>query len=86
MAVVKQKPTTPGQRGMVKVITPGLHKGRPHRPLVESQTRTSGRKIDDPITMLVSTTPVAYRNSAIVVPPTGAGLRFHEGSMGSTLV
>ena len=51
MAVVKQKPTTPGQRGMVKVVTPGLHKGRPHRPLVESQTRTSGRNNDGRITV-----------------------------------
>ncbi len=51
MAVVKQKPTTPGQRGMVKVITPGLHKGKPHRPLVESRTRTSGRNNDGRITV-----------------------------------
>ncbi len=51
MAVVKQKPTTPGRRGMVKVTTPGLHKGRPHRPLVESQTRTSGRNNDGRITV-----------------------------------
>ena len=51
MAVVKQKPTTPGRRGMVKVITPGLHKGKPHRPLVESRTRTSGRNNDGRITV-----------------------------------
>ena len=51
MAVVKQKPTTPGRRGMVKVITPGLHKGRPHRPLVESRIRTSGRNNDGRITV-----------------------------------
>ena len=51
MAVVKQKPTTPGRRGMVKVITPGLHKGSPHRPLVESRTRTSGRNNDGRITV-----------------------------------
>ena len=51
MAVVKQKPTTPGRRGMVKVITPGLHKGRPHKPLVESQTRTSGRNNNGRITV-----------------------------------
>ena len=51
MAVVKQKPTTPGRRGMVKVITPGLHKGRPYRPLVESRTRTSGRNNDGRITV-----------------------------------
>jgi len=51
MAVVKQKPTTPGRRGMVKVITPGLHKGKPHRPLVESRIRTSGRNNDGRITV-----------------------------------
>ena len=51
MAVVKQKPTTPGRRGMVKVITPGLHKGSPHRPLVESRTRTSGRNNNGRITV-----------------------------------
>ena len=51
MAVVKQKPTSPGRRGMVKVITPGLHKGSPHRPLVESRTRTSGRNNDGRITV-----------------------------------
>lgn len=51
MTVVKQKPTTPGRRGMVKVITPGLHKGKPHRPLVESRTRTSGRNNDGRITV-----------------------------------
>jgi large subunit ribosomal protein L2 len=51
MTVVKQKPTTPGRRGMVKVITPGLHKGRPHRPLVQSRSRTSGRNNDGRITI-----------------------------------
>jgi large subunit ribosomal protein L2 len=43
MAVVKVKPTSPGRRGLVKVVTPGLHKGKPHAALVESQTRGSGR-------------------------------------------
>ena len=43
MAVVKQKPTSPGRRGMVKVVTPGLHKGRPHSALVESKNSISGR-------------------------------------------
>jgi large subunit ribosomal protein L2 len=51
MSVVKQKPTTPGRRGMVKVVTPGLHKGKPHRPLVESQARTSGRNSNGRITV-----------------------------------
>jgi len=43
MPVVKLKPTSPGRRAMVKVVTPGLHKGKPHAPLVESQIRGSGR-------------------------------------------
>jgi len=43
MPVVKLKPTSPGRRAMVKVVTPGLHKGKPHAPLLEAQTRGSGR-------------------------------------------
>jgi large subunit ribosomal protein L2 len=43
MAVVKVKPTSPGRRAVVKVVTPGLHKGKPHAALVEPQTRGSGR-------------------------------------------
>jgi large subunit ribosomal protein L2 len=43
MTVVKVKPTSPGRRGMVKVVTPGLHKGKPHAALIEPQTRGSGR-------------------------------------------
>lgn len=27
MPVVKTKPTSPGRRAMVKIVTPGLHKG-----------------------------------------------------------
>ena len=29
MAVVKTKPTSPGRRSMVKIVTAGLHKGKP---------------------------------------------------------
>ncbi len=43
MAVVKLKPTSPGRRSMVKVVTPGLHKGKPHAALLEPQIRGSGR-------------------------------------------
>ena len=43
MPVVKLKPTSPGRRAMVKVVTPGLHKGKPHAALVEPQIRSSGR-------------------------------------------
>ena len=43
MALVKTKPTSAGRRSMVKVVTPGLHKGKPHAALVEAQHRGSGR-------------------------------------------
>ncbi|MBN9429562.1 MAG: 50S ribosomal protein L2 [Burkholderiales bacterium] len=43
MPVVKMKPTSPGRRAMVRVVTPGLHKGRPVAALTESQPRGSGR-------------------------------------------
>ncbi len=43
MALVKCKPTSPGRRFVVKVVTPGLHKGKPHSALVESKSKTGGR-------------------------------------------
>ncbi len=43
MAIKKLKPTTPGQRGVVKVITPDLYKGEPYAPLLTHQKRGSGR-------------------------------------------
>ena len=43
MALVKTKPTSPGRRFVVKVVTPGLHKGEPHAPLLEKKIRGSGR-------------------------------------------
>ena len=43
MPIVKTKPTSPGRRFVVKVVTPNLHKGRPYAPLVEKQTRNGGR-------------------------------------------
>jgi len=51
MALVKPKPTTPGRRGMVKVVTPELHKGDPHEPLLEKQNKTSGRNNHGHITV-----------------------------------
>ena len=50
MALVKVKPTSPGRRGVVKVVNPNLHKGRPHDKLVESKTRTAGRNAHGHIT------------------------------------
>ncbi|MEW6354351.1 MAG: 50S ribosomal protein L2 [Pseudomonadota bacterium] len=43
MALVKAKPTSAGRRFVVKVVTPGLHKGEPHGPLLEKQTKRAGR-------------------------------------------
>jgi len=43
MALVKVKPTSAGRRGYVKVVTPELHKGKPHGPLLETKKRKAGR-------------------------------------------
>ncbi len=43
MALVKVKPTSAGRRAVVKVVTPGLHKGAPVSSLVEKQNRHAGR-------------------------------------------
>ena len=43
MALVKVKPTSPGRRGMVKVVNPDLFKGRPLDALTESQSKSAGR-------------------------------------------
>jgi large subunit ribosomal protein L2 len=51
MPLMKVKPTSPGRRALVKVVTPDLHKGAPHWPLVESQSRGSGRNNHGRITM-----------------------------------
>jgi large subunit ribosomal protein L2 len=51
MPLMKVKPTSPGRRALVKVVSPDLHKGAPHWPLVESQTRGSGRNNHGRITM-----------------------------------
>ena len=41
--LVKVKPTSPGRRGVVKVVNPDLYKGRPFAALVESQSKHAGR-------------------------------------------
>ncbi|MGA0101655.1 MAG: 50S ribosomal protein L2, partial [Burkholderiaceae bacterium] len=43
MPVVKMKPTSAGQRAVVKVVNPDLHKGKPFAGLVEPQSATAGR-------------------------------------------
>jgi large subunit ribosomal protein L2 len=43
MPIVKLKPTSAGQRAMVKVTHPHLYKGRPLEALTEHQSKTAGR-------------------------------------------
>ena len=48
--LVKVKPTSAGRRAVVKVVTPGLHKGKPFASLVEKQSHTAGRNNNGHIT------------------------------------
>ena len=34
MALVKLKPTSPGRRAVIRVVTPGLHKGAPFAAII----------------------------------------------------
>src|SRR5215471_21144546 len=43
MPLIKVKPTSPGRRGLVKVVNPDLFKGRSIERLTESRKRGSGR-------------------------------------------
>jgi len=43
MTIVKAKPTSPGRRFVVKVLTPELHKGRPAKGLLAKAKRNGGR-------------------------------------------
>ncbi|MDP6375192.1 MAG: 50S ribosomal protein L2 [Pseudomonadales bacterium] len=43
MAVVKAKPTSPGRRFVVKVVNKDLHKGKPHKALLEMKSKSGGR-------------------------------------------
>src|SRR5688500_18158369 len=50
MPLVKVKPTSPGRRALVKVVTPELHKGGPFSPLTEPKKRGSGRNNNGRVT------------------------------------
>ncbi len=50
MALVKVKPTSPGRRSLLKVVTPDLHKGAPYAPLLESKSKNGGRNNNGRIT------------------------------------
>ncbi|MGD2167555.1 MAG: 50S ribosomal protein L2 [Gammaproteobacteria bacterium] len=43
MAVRKHKPTSAGQRFVVRVVPEGLHKGDPHAPLLRRLNKSGGR-------------------------------------------
>ena len=43
MPLMTFKPTSPGRRSAVRVVTPDLHKGAPYAPLLEKQSKTGGR-------------------------------------------
>lgn len=51
MPLVKVKPTSPGRRALVKVVSPDLHKGAPYAPLLTKQSKTNGRNNAGRITM-----------------------------------
>jgi len=50
MPLVQLKPTSPGARHQVRVVTPGLWKGEAHAPLLEKQKRSGGRNNNGHIT------------------------------------
>ena len=50
MAILKSKPTSPGRRHVVRVVTEGLHKGEPYKPLLEKQSKSGGRNNNGRIT------------------------------------
>ena len=50
MAIIKHKPTSPGSRFVVRVRTEGLHKGQPHRGLVEKKNKNGRRNNQGRIT------------------------------------
>src|SRR5690606_18892542 len=50
MALVKVKPTSPGRRGMVKVVNSDLYKGRPFAGLIEKKSKSAGRNNNGHIT------------------------------------
>ena len=51
MALIKLKPSSPGRRAVVRVVSKELHKGSPHSALLEKKTRTAGRNHNGHITV-----------------------------------
>lgn len=51
MALVKIKPTSPGRRGVIKLVNDFLHKGEPYAKLIERKKKNSGRNNSGKITV-----------------------------------
>ena len=51
MVLMKFNPTSPGRRSAVRVVTPDLHKGKPHAALLESRSKSGGRNHHGRITV-----------------------------------
>ena len=51
MAIIKVKPTSPGRRGLQKVVTEGFHKGKPYAPLLKKKKQSAGRNHHGKITV-----------------------------------
>jgi large subunit ribosomal protein L2 len=51
MPIVKTKPTSAGRRFVVKVVTPGLHKGEPHAALIDKKAKHGGRNNQGRVTV-----------------------------------
>ena len=51
MPLIKMKPTSPGTRGQVRLVNPGLYKGRPVDALTSSKSKTAGRNNNGHITV-----------------------------------
>jgi large subunit ribosomal protein L2 len=50
MAIIKAKPTSPGRRGVI-AIKSDLHKGKPHKALIQSKSKNGGRNNNGRITV-----------------------------------
>jgi large subunit ribosomal protein L2 len=50
MAIVKMKPTSPGRRHQVRVVNKDLHKGKPHKALLDKKSKSGGRNNNGRIT------------------------------------
>jgi large subunit ribosomal protein L2 len=51
MALLKSKPSSPGRRFVVSVVTPDLHKGKPYAPLLDKKSKSGGRNNNGRITV-----------------------------------